>query len=84
MIEDLPLRAAYTVAELARATRIERRRLQRVFEEAGVRFVPCGRARLVPLSEIERKVPLLWEGIQAAYAVGGESYAVRGEDAEEP
>jgi hypothetical protein len=38
----------------------------------------------VPLSEIERKVPLLWEGIQAAYAVGGESYAVRGEDAEEP
>ncbi len=80
MIEDLPLRAACTVTELARATRIERRRLQRVLEEAGVRFVPCGRARLVSLSEIERKVPLLWEGIQAAYAIGGEAHAVGGEE----
>ncbi len=72
MITDLPLRAAYDVTELARATGIERRRLRRVLEDAGVRFLQCGRVRLVSLSEIERKVPLLWEGIKSAYAVGGE------------
>jgi hypothetical protein len=27
---------------------------------------------LVSLSELERKVPTLWEGIKAAYAIGGE------------
>ncbi|MGO8998002.1 MAG: hypothetical protein ACLQVI_32170 [Polyangiaceae bacterium] len=70
---DLPLRAAYTVTELARATGIERRRLQRALEDAGVRFLQAGRVRLVSLSEIERKVPLLWEGIKAAYAIGGEN-----------
>ncbi len=68
---DLPLRAAYSMAELARVSGIERRRLQQLLEEAGVTLLPCGRARLVSLSEIERKVPLLWEGIKAAYAIGG-------------
>jgi hypothetical protein len=69
---DLPLRAAYTVGELARASFIERRRLLRILEQAGVAFVMSGRVRLVSLSELERKVPPLWEGIKAAYAIGGE------------
>lgn len=71
MTEDLPVRAAYSIAELTRATRIERRRLLRVLEEAGVTFLWSGSRRLVPLSEIERKVPPLWEGMQAACALGG-------------
>lgn len=69
---DLPLRAAYTVAELARASRIERRRLRRALDDAGVIFLRSGRVNLVSLSELERKVPTLWEGIKAAYAIGGE------------
>ena len=64
---ELPLRAAYTVA-----ARIERRRLRRALDEAGVIFLRSGRVNLVSLSELERKVPTLWEGIKAAYAIGGE------------
>ncbi len=67
----LPLRAAYTVAELARASGIERRRLRRILDDAGVTLVRSGRVCLVSLSELERKVPQLWEGIQVAYALGG-------------
>jgi hypothetical protein len=70
-LEDLPLRAAYTIAELSRASHIERRRLRRILEQAGVTFVMSGRVRLVSLSELERKVSPLWEGIKATFAIGG-------------
>ena len=66
---DLQVRAAYSIAELSRVSCIERRRLLRVLQEAGVTFLPCGRTRLVSLFEVERKLPLLWEGIKAAYAL---------------
>jgi hypothetical protein len=68
---DLPLRAAYSIGELAGAARIERRRLARILEQAGVTFLMSGRVRLVSLSELERKVPPLWEGIKAAYTLAG-------------
>jgi hypothetical protein len=67
---DLPLRAAYSIAELSRASHIERRRLVRILEDAGVTFLKSGRSRVVSLSELERKVPPLWEGIKAAQAIG--------------
>jgi hypothetical protein len=70
----LPVRAVYSIGELARAANVERRRLVRILEQADVCFVTTGRVRLVPLSEIERKVPPLWEGIKAAYALGGEEW----------
>jgi len=70
-VDGLPLRAAYSIGELARAARVDRRRLARVLEEAEVTFLMSGRVRLVSLSELERKVPTLWEGIKAAYAIGG-------------
>jgi hypothetical protein len=70
-MDELPLRAAYSLGELARAARVDRRRLARVLEEAEVTFLMSGRVRLVSLSELERKVPTLWEGIKAAYAIGG-------------
>ncbi len=68
---DLPLSALYTVAALARASGVERRRLLRVLEAAGVKFLRCGRYSLVALSELERKVPVLWDSIKAVYALGG-------------
>jgi hypothetical protein len=70
-MNDLPLRALYTVGDLARAAGVQPRRMGRILEQAGVSFVWSGRARLVSLSELERKVPPLWEGIKAAYALGG-------------
>jgi len=72
-MEDLPLRAAYTVAELARASGIDRRRIQRILEQAEVSFLMSGSVRLVSLSEIELKVPSLWEGIKAAHTLSGEA-----------
>jgi hypothetical protein len=69
---EIPLRAAYSVAELARASNLERRRLARVLEQAGVSFVMAGRNRLVPLAELERKVAPLWDSIKATYALAGE------------
>jgi hypothetical protein len=71
VIPDLPLRAAYTVAELARVSFIERRRLRRILEEAGVTFLRSGRVHLVSISELEGKVPALWDGIKATYALSG-------------
>jgi len=70
-VDGLPLRAAYSIGELARAARVDRRRLARVLEQADVTFLMSGRVRLVSLSELEGKVPTLWEGIKAAYAIGG-------------
>jgi hypothetical protein len=72
-LADLPVRPLYTVAELGRAFGIERRRLRRILEQAGVSFVMSGDVRLVSLSELERKVPPLWEGIKAAYALAAEN-----------
>ncbi len=68
----LPLRAAYSVGELARAARIDRRRLHRILKNAGVSFLMSGNFHLVSISELERKVPALWEGIKTAYTLGGD------------
>jgi hypothetical protein len=62
----LPLKAAYTLGELARAASLERRKLRRLLDEAGVVFVRTRRRALVPLSELELKCRPLWEGIKAA------------------
>ena len=69
---NIPLRAAYSIGELARAAHVERRRLRRILEQAGVTFLMSGRVRIVSLAELEQKVPPLWEGIKAAYAIGGD------------
>jgi hypothetical protein len=64
-MRSLPLKAMYTVGQLARAASIDRRALKHILEENEVRFVRSGRWWLVSLSELERKVPPLWEGIKA-------------------
>jgi hypothetical protein len=62
----LPLRALYTVGELTKATAMPRRRLIRLLIEADVQFLRSGRLLYVPLTELEEKVRLIWEGIKAA------------------
>jgi hypothetical protein len=62
---ELPLKAAYTVGTLARAGSMDRRVLWKILEENDVRFVRCGRCWFVSVTELERKIPPLWEGIKA-------------------
>lgn len=61
----LPLKAGYTLGELARASGLDRRRVKRLLDKAGVIILP-GRRPLVSLSELELKCRVLWEGIKAA------------------
>ena len=65
-VAPLPLQALYTIAELARAASISRRRLVRLLERIGVRTMRSGTLVLVPLSELEEKAWPFWESIQTA------------------
>ena len=63
---DLPLRAAYALSALAKAASMDRRTLRRILDHAGVRCFRSDTWVWVPLSELELKVPALWESIKAA------------------
>jgi hypothetical protein len=67
----LPIKAVYTIGELARASSIERRKLKRLLEREGVEFLRSGRISYVSISELEVKARPLWEGIKAAHALRG-------------
>lgn len=60
----LQLRAVYTTPELARIANVSADRMRRLLRASGVELLRVGRILLVPLSEIARKVPSLWESIQ--------------------
>jgi hypothetical protein len=65
-VSPLPLRALYTLPELARAATMSRERLLRLFERLGVTMIRSGKVWLAPLSELERKAWPFWESIRAA------------------
>ena len=65
-VAPLPLRAVYTLAELAEASSLDRRKLRRLFERIGIRMVVHGQRVLVPLSELEANAWPFWESIQTA------------------
>jgi hypothetical protein len=65
-VADLPLRAAYPLRALAKAASMDRRTLRRVLERESVRCFRTAKSVWVPLSELELKVPALWESIKAA------------------
>jgi excisionase family DNA binding protein len=64
-MKELPLRALYSVAELARAGGVERRKMRRLLQQAGVRVLRVGKLWCVSVSELEERVPTLWEGIRS-------------------
>jgi hypothetical protein len=68
-IKALPIQALYSVNQLARAAGVPHRRLQRLLKLEEVRVLHAGRFLLVALTEIEDKLPLLWESIKAAEAL---------------
>jgi hypothetical protein len=64
--ESLPIQALYTVGQLARAMGATHRRMQRLLKIEDVVVYRVGRFLLVPLTELEEKVPPLWESIKAS------------------
>jgi hypothetical protein len=70
-LQNLPIRALYSIGELARASGIERRTLKRLLVAARVELMSTGRVSFVPLCELEVKVRPLWEAIKAAHALRG-------------
>jgi len=65
-VSALPLKALYTLPELAEAASIRRKRLFRLLERLGVAMLRSGTFWLVPLSELEQKAWPFWESIQRA------------------
>ena len=65
-VAPLPVRAAYTLSELARAASFTRRRLVRLLEHLGIHTMRSGSLILVPLVEIEEKAWPFWESIRLA------------------
>jgi hypothetical protein len=61
----LEVRAVYSLPELARVANITADRMRRLLRASGVQMLRSGRNLLVPLSEIEQKIPPLWQSIQA-------------------
>ena len=59
----LPLRAVYSVAELAHASGVSIYLMRRILKGSGVRIMQPARLLLVPLCEVHRKLPELWESI---------------------
>ena len=57
------VRAFMTVPELAKLANIDRKRMARFLESAGVPMHPIGAYRRVFLSDIKAKVPSLWESL---------------------
>ena len=67
-VQPLPLRALYTVGELARAVGVSRYMMTRLLRAKGVELLRSGRRLIVPLCEIEEKLPLLWRSVLLAEA----------------
>ena len=65
-VEGLPIQALYPVSELARAVGVTHRRLQKLLKIEGVHVYRVGRFLFVPMTELEEKVPPIWESIKAS------------------
>jgi hypothetical protein len=68
-IQALPIQALYSIRQLALAVGVTHRRLQRLLREERVQVFRVGRFLLVPLTELEEKVPLLWDSVKSAEAL---------------
>jgi hypothetical protein len=69
----LQIRALYLVPILARACGVTQGRMARLLRANGVAFVRSGRSIIVPLSELRRRVPALWDSLVAAERLRAEA-----------
>jgi hypothetical protein len=61
------LRALYKIAELAALTKVSRHLMERLLHGRGVLPLRLGRTVLIPSSEIQEKIPLLWKSLVASH-----------------
>jgi hypothetical protein len=59
----LPIQAIYTVADLANAANLSTPRMRRLLRGCNVEMFLAGRQWMVPLDEIQKKVPALWRNL---------------------
>jgi len=64
--KPLEIAALYSMATLARVAGLTPFALLRVLRANGVQFLTAGRTLLVPLTEIEARMPALWRSIVLA------------------
>ena len=81
-VQALPLRAMYSLAELARAASMDHRTLKRMFAAGGVELQTIGRITFVRITELQEKALPFWEAIQAVQTLLGDD--LREEDGSTP
>jgi len=64
--EPATLKALYGVPELARITGIGQDTMRRLLRKRGIELVRVGRTIYVPLSELGKRVPQMWQSIMDA------------------
>ena len=79
-VVPVPLRAFYTIAELAKLAQVTRHTMVRLLQAHHIKFIRSGRAFFVPLCEIEEKMRPLWRSL----CTSGEARRLRGEDPLQP
>ena len=66
----LRAQALYSIPALARVANVSRGVLLRVLRGAKVELLLSGRCVLVPLKEIQTKLPMLWKSIELVDQLG--------------
>jgi hypothetical protein len=64
-VEPIPIKALYSVGDLAKGLSLPWRKVKKLLADCGVKFMRCDRSWLVPLTEIEENAPALWDKIVA-------------------
>ncbi len=65
-MKPMRIQALYSVATLARAAGVDRRRMRRFLEASGLEFIRIDAAYYVTITDLEAKVRRLWDAIQSA------------------
>ena len=65
----LPIKAAYTLSELAKALSVDRRTLRHILAYQGVETFGDSKLVLISIAEIERKLPSLFEGMKLVHSL---------------
>jgi hypothetical protein len=69
------LRALYSVDALAAASGVGRKTMTRMLRAQGLQFVYSGRSFMIPLCEIQRCFPALWDSMLAVEQLRAEAAA---------
>jgi hypothetical protein len=72
MSPAFPIRAVYTVAELARLGNVPTPRMRRMLRASGVVMMQAGRQLFVPFDELREKIPGLMRNLAVVHGARAE------------